>query len=758
MSRSPDQLYDLLPRWDKLRDAQVGEPLRALLAVIAEQVDLTRTNIEQLYANWFIETCDDWVVPYLGDLVGYQILPGYAEALSGGDGTSVAEALAGRLAPRRDVADTVHDRRRKGTLALLAEVAGSVADWPAKAVEFARITATTAPIRWYEDPATPAPALPGTGLSAVAVRERRGRLVDLRDGLALDLLDSPFDTIAHRGEVRRVDSASRAPGAGRYAPPEVGVFVWRLAPFPLTHAPAHCIDRARNEYTFSILGNDTQLVVNPVAEPSAEHSAAIDNVPTRISRRLLSERLADLYGPGKSFAIWRDGETDPIPPANIVVADLSQWTYKAKRGQVVVDPETGRMVFNARSAPRQGVWVTYHYAAVEGLGGGEYPREVTTPQDVTPYRVGPSERFERITDAFEQWRADQAAGTAGSDGIIELTASSAFQEQLEFVLEYGERFTLRAADGARPVIRLLDWYSNRPDALVVRGPGLDAPEASDPNRGTDAPHVVLDGLLITGRGVQVNGDIATLSITDSTLVPGWTLAHHCGPLFPEEPSLILEATSACTQISKSILGSILVITDEVRHDPLPIHIADSVLDATARDLPALSGPDCCIAFAELHLYRSTVIGEVHTHAIQIAENSILSGNVNVARRGVGCVRFCYAPQGSRTPRRYDSQPDLVLAAVAEQLADGLLTTDQAAGLQRTEPLRVRPLFTSQRYGTAAYAQLSSGCAREIVRGAEDGSELGVYHNLYQPQREDNLTARLTESTPAGFDAGIIYVS
>jgi hypothetical protein len=55
-------------------------------------------------------------------------------------------------------------------------------------------------------------------------------------------------------------------------------------------------------------------------------------------------------------------------------------------------------------------------------------------------------------------------------------------------------------------------------------------------------------------------------------------------------------------------------------------------------------------------------------------------------------------------------------------------------------------------------QLSSGCAREIVRGAEDGSELGVYHDLYQPQREDNLTARLTESTPAGFDAGLIYVS
>jgi len=71
---------------------------------------------------------------------------------------------------------------------------------------------------------------------------------------------------------------------------------------------------------------------------------------------------------------------------------------------------------------------------------------------------------------------------------------------------------------------------------------------------------------------------------------------------------------------------------------------------------------------------------------------------------------------------------------------------------------VRPRFTSVYYGTPAYGQLAAGCAPEITRGAEDGAELGAFHDLFQPQREDNLRVRLEEFLPAGLDAGIIYVS
>jgi len=47
---------------------------------------------------------------------------------------------------------------------------------------------------------------------------------------------------------------------------------------------------------------------------------------------------------------------------------------------------------------------------------------------------------------------------------------------------------------------------------------------------------------------------------------------------------------------------------------------------------------------------------------------------------------------------------------------------------------------------------------EIVRGADDGAELGVTHALYQPQRADTLAARILEYVPAGSAAGLHFVN
>ncbi|MEU4768761.1 hypothetical protein AB0H12_36485 [Actinosynnema sp. NPDC023794] len=702
MSRQPDRLFDLLPQFHRRRDAESGGALRALLGVITEQVDLVETDLEQLYDNWFIETCADWAVPYLGDLVGYRALRGYEEAVSG-RGAS-ARLLAARLAPRVDVAATVTNRRRKGTLPLLENTARTVAEWPARAVEFGPLLAGSQPVRLY--PGSPARA-------AARHLASPARTVDLRRGAELDLVDSAFDEFAHLA------------GRGR-TPASVGLFAWRLKPQSITKAPAYCIDRARSLYTFSILGNDTPLLTKPVPEPSPTHIATPANVPGFIRRRALRDRLADHYGPGKSFQIWRDGEDRPVPPADIVVADLSRWRYRPQRKQVVVDPVLGRIAFGTRTAPKRGVWVSYHHGFSDDMGGGEYPRVRPERPGARVYRVGPDEDESEIMDAYRRWRREKASGEAPADAVIEITRSLAYQEQIEFVLDHGDRLEVRAAEEARPVIRLLDWYSNRPDALIIRAAEGDRDRDGCGTPGP--PRVVLDGLLVTGRGVHVSGPVGQVVIRHSTLVPGWTLDPQCHPVQPEEPSLVLENTTACVQVERSILGTILVQGNEVRTEPLEIHIADSILDATGRDREALAGPDCSHAHAVLSLSNTTVIGEVHAHAIRIAENSIFDGFVHVARRGIGCLRFCYVPGGSRTPRRYRCESEH------------------------------RPRFTRTRYGTPGYAQLAPGCPPQIARGAEDGAELGAFHDLFQPQREDNLRARLEEFLPAGTAAGIVFVS
>ena len=69
-----------------------------------------------------------------------------------------------------------------------------------------------------------------------------------------------------------------------------------------------------------------------------------------------------------------------------------------------------------------------------------------------------------------------------------------------------------------------------------------------------------------------------------------------------------------------------------------------------------------------------------------------------------------------------------------------------------------PSFTDTRYGQPTYAQLARRCPAQIAQGAEDGSEMGAYCHLKQPQRLSNLRLRLQEYLPFGREAAIVLVT
>jgi hypothetical protein len=229
-----------------------------------------------------------------------------------------------------------------------------------------------------------------------------------------------------------------------------------------------------------------------------------------------------------------------------------------------------------------------------------------------------------------------------------------------------------------------------------------------------------------------------LRLRHCTLLPGLS------PLFVELPNTIVE-------IEECILGGVRAVAGA------QVKIVNSIVDAGGKAEIAYVGLTGHEAGAPLHLENCTVIGQVHTLRLDFITNTIFVSPVRAEQLQQGCVRFSYVPPKSLAPRSYNCQPSLALARRAREL--GLAAVTDLPDLERHLILSsLKPGFTSLRYGDPGYCQLSASCATEIKQGAEDQAEMGAFHDLYQPQREANLRARLDEYLRFGLEAGIFYAS
>ena len=351
-----DRLYDLMPDIYRMRDADQRYPLRALLRVIAEQVNIVEDDIAQLYDNWFIETAEDWVVPYLADLLGYRPVLGL------GDPSRTNLELTRVLVPRREVANTIGYRSRKGTVALLELLARDVAGLPARVVEFFKL------LGWNQN------------LNHLHLD--RARTTDIHRLEDLDLIGGPFERLTHTVDIRRINSRRTV---GRFNIPSIGVFVWWLKAYTVTRTRAYCAENAGPHcFTFSVLGQDAPLFNKVEPETDPAHVAEEMNVPAPIRRFAFQLRTPQFYGADRSLAIWAPGwgtsdQDKPIPVEAIIPADLSGWQYVPPKNHVAVDPVLGRFAFPPSQLPRKGVKVNYRYGFSADMGGGEYSRPIFDP-------------------------------------------------------------------------------------------------------------------------------------------------------------------------------------------------------------------------------------------------------------------------------------------------------------------------------------------------------------------------------------------
>jgi hypothetical protein len=305
--------------------------------------------------------------------------------------------------------------------------------------------------------------------------------------------------------------------------------------------------------------------------------------------------------------------------------------------------------------------------------------------------------------------------------LIEITDSSSYSETLNIDVSADGSVEIRASNRRRPLLEL--------GGLTISG--------------ATNSRCTLNGLLLSGAPVDVpdvpSNELAGLDILHCTLVPGIALGTDGEPLQPAAASLNLGVAGLETTVEKSILGAVR------SHQRARFSASDSIIDATVRDGVAYAAGDGESPGAALSLVACSVIGKIHCSEIELISNSILfaalgagdswAAPVRAARKQVGCVRFSWLPYASIVPSRHRCEP----------------SSSQAAR-------SITPRFCSLRYGTPAYAQLTTGTPQQILRGADDESEMGVFHQLYGAQRETNLQIRLAEYLRVGLRAGIFYES
>ena len=692
MSYDPDKLYQLLPAVHRIRDAETGEPLRQLLALITEQAGILEEDLAQLYDDQYIETCAPWVLPYIGDLIGYR---------------SLHPIGPDRLTPRAEVANTIAYRRRKGTASVLEQLARDVTGWNARAVEFFQLLGWTQFMNHLRLTSYYAP--------------------DLREWEPLERLGTAFETSARTIDVRHI-----ARSEGKYNIPNIGIFLWRLGAYRLHGSPAIRVDDHR--FLFSPLGANTPLFTRPKTEQSITHLAEPINVPDPISRRVFEASLGEYYGP--DLSIWIEGiDLAEVSTCNLSDADASgtTWAHTPPNAPVAIDPVLGRISF--RDAQTEAPRVMFHYGFSTEMGGGEYERTPTFDAGLGPVdTVASPGPIQPVLDG------------RASGGVVELSDSGRFEETPSITLDAGVRLEFRAANEHRPILIAAGPIdiSGGENAevtlnglLIAGGPLRIVSGAGNALRKLRLVHCTL----VPGFSLGMDG------APDSPGEPSLLIEQDATPVEIEIDHSIVGAIRVPLNATVLIRHSIVDANDATN----VAYAALNGIDAGGT-LSVVNSTIIGTVQTELLKLASNSIFFSRTEdgSAPVRSERRQTGCVRFSWLPLECR----VPRRYRC--QPDLEISERIEAAIQKSGTGTISDAEREAIRLGVVPWLVPSFTSLGYNHPGYGQLRRLAPAQIRAGADDEAEMGAFHDLFQPQRESNIRVRLEEYLRFGLEAGVFY--
>jgi Phage tail protein (Tail_P2_I) len=789
MSGPTVPLFERLPEIYRTRDAEQtpANQLRAYLAAIEGPFGALHEHIAQLYEDLFIDTCDDWVIPYIADLLGTTHLKGEPRTL------------------RADVADTIALRRRKGTLGAIERLAVNLTGWACRGVELRENLGWSQHLNHQRPDAGGEPPYAEPTLTRFDVP--RGGTAPIRDPAALALLGTPFDSFAYTADTKPAVDDARHINL-----PNLAIFLWRLAAYRLprvrplargvTDLGAQPTGLARFVLRFDLhplnmpmrLFNTSRPgflragtsggVVSPLTEADAVPGPMLDARLTSGTpaghpdayvqvdfyngsvtppagfdlgdvglQLFMPQTLASLLVPAPPDTEWRWGFRGD---------NLCAWETGLRRpvrsGEVVVDPDIGRLLIGLDTSAQAGelivtdngglvsrMFVAVTYGAAGPVGAHPVTRSFPAADPAVELR-----RVGDVAGGISLQAALNGLAVVTRPVVIEIHDSLVHRIDVSLLpgttvdgtvsLRLAHSLTIRAAGEHRPIVALAQPLSLRPVSAAAATPF--------------EPQVRLEGLYLTpdetvpfpaGEALINRAAVARLEIVGCTLAPGGHSLRG-GTRAPMQPALHLVTGYGFADpadvngfvptpdivIQRSIAGT-LAVDERYRLD-----IEDSIVDAGLGFVDAPTGLFAIAAAtdpantwgASLDFDGLTCFGPVRVAAVG-GFGGIFTQRFAVLDNQRGCVKWsAFSGDADRLPPNHFC----------------VRATD------------ARIVFTSERFNDPGYAQLARETDRRVRELGPDDDAMGAFGFLLEAHKWTNLHVRLREFMPVGVRPLVVPVT